>query len=580
MTNTSRDIKIVSSIFLMLVVAKCILISGTTGPIIIDEVIYKENALKIFREQFLDTTHYPPLYSVLQSAAFFSEKHWYGAMLFINAVVSSTVVIPAWMLAKEFLPGPLALIAVIITALWPFHATYSRVLMSENLYVPLFLFSIYVLMKMDSADRRSSLVFHALLGVLTALAYLTRHIHLVAIPALVILWLVRPLFREDATRRAVFERSRLLELLAFFAGFALAYSPWLVYAHHAGLSVCEAMGKKYVTVRLAAATLSSLMLWTSFYLSYIILACAPYLLFFSLYGFRALSRSTRYSRRETFFLTVVLLLSSVFLATAIQHSWIAIYNYPQPNRVMGRYLMHLSPLYLILFMIGLNKMRDEFDSLHVSTIVLAALLSCGAILFSWGVLFRSPMWHLKFDFVNSPDGVSYQFTIFTALMLLAVVVMAVILAFGRKNPTTARRFVLPFSVFVIVFVQIASCFGAYHWSVLRDREIVHGKVLAEFLQDEVKKKAHKITLVCDTPSASASAALVLSYSLKFWLSLPEKDRSVDVIREDIAADNGGMQYAHVKLRYRKERNPVLRDNQRMGARPLPSVGKYGSRSSV
>jgi hypothetical protein len=196
---------------------------------------------------------------------------------------------------------------------------------------------------------------------------------------------------------------------------------------------------------------------------------------------------------------------------------------------MGRYLMHLSPLYLILFMIGLNKMRDEFDSLHVSTIVLAALLSCGAILFSWGVLFRSPMWHLKFDFVNSPDGVSYQFTIFTALMLLAVVVMAVILAFGRKNPTTARRFVLPFSVFVIVFVQIASCFGAYHWSVLRDREIVHGKVLAEFLQDEVKKKAHKITLVCDTPSASASAALVLSYSLKFWLSLPEKDRSVDVI---------------------------------------------------
>jgi hypothetical protein len=125
--------------------------------------------------------------------------------------------------------------------------------------------------------------------------------------------------------------------------------------------------------------------------------------------------------------------------------------------------------------------------------------------------------------------VPYQFRVFTAIILLAMVIMALILALGRRNLIPAKRVMLPFSVFLIFFIQVVSCFGAYHWSVLRNRQVVHGKILAGFLHDEVKKKEQKITLVCDIPAASELTAVVLSYSLKFWMPLSLKDRSVDVL---------------------------------------------------
>ncbi|RPI32867.1 MAG: hypothetical protein EHM54_11400 [Nitrospiraceae bacterium] len=59
---------------------------------------------------------------------------------------------------------------------------------------------------------------------------------------------------------------------------------------------------------------------------------------------------------------IVIILSAVFLATAIQHSWRASYNYPVPDRVIGRYVMHLMPLWLIAFMIVLKKIKNVVHS--------------------------------------------------------------------------------------------------------------------------------------------------------------------------------------------------------------------------
>src|SRR6266498_3934978 len=122
-----------------LVVIKCLFISNTTGPIIMDEVVYKMNASSIFRGDPFETTWFPPLYSLLLSPALLSKEHWYGSMLFINVVVSSGVIIPVWWIGSRLLPRSLALAAVVITCLWSFHVTFPRMLMSENLYMPLFL---------------------------------------------------------------------------------------------------------------------------------------------------------------------------------------------------------------------------------------------------------------------------------------------------------------------------------------------------------------------------------------------------------------------------------------------------------
>jgi len=127
------------------------------------------------------------------------------------------------------------------------------------------------------------------------------------------------------------------------------------------------------------------------------------------------------------------------------------------------------------------------------------LFSLSAVLLAQGMLFRLPMWHLKFDFVNSPAGVPYEFSTFTYFMLSSISVMGVILALSRRNMILSRQYALFFSVFLLIFLQGISSFGAYRWSLIRDRQIVHGRLLTEFLRDQIKKSDESKMLIYDAP---------------------------------------------------------------------------------
>lgn len=168
------------------------------------------------------------------------------------------------------------------------------------------------------------------------------------------------MFREGNIKGNIFDGSRLSGISAISAGLVLTYIPWMIYAHSSSAFLGQAMGSKFVSNGIGDfATLKSLIVWTGFYISYVVLMLAPYLLVFSLYLFLVFSGRVKQTRQEAFFTATVALLSGIFLATAIQHSWRASYNYPDPNRIMGRYLIQLSPLYLILFMISLNKLKNS-----------------------------------------------------------------------------------------------------------------------------------------------------------------------------------------------------------------------------
>ncbi len=280
-------------------------------------------------------------------------------MFYINAVLSSLVLIPVWFISLRFLPRAASLSVLLISSLSTFHFFYPGLIMSENLHVPIFAFSLYLLLDTESGTRSKKMIVSTLLGITMALGYMTKYIYLVAIPALIFLWCIKPLFNDDPEERRVIGSSRLFDLLSMFAGFILTYLPWFIYKYYSGFGIAGGMGAEFVLSGIHEfANLGSFVLWSGFYLSYGILALAPFLLVFVFYIFMLSSNSVKNDRQETFFILAVILLSVIFFMTAVQHSWRAGYNYPLPKKIIGRYLMHLMPFWVIVFMIALNKVQE------------------------------------------------------------------------------------------------------------------------------------------------------------------------------------------------------------------------------
>jgi hypothetical protein len=115
------------------------------GPFsFLDELLYKRNAESIFRGLPYHSFHYPPLYPLVLSAAFWFPSSWYEAMLLINAVIASTVVFPIWWISRAFLTFRQSWMVLLIVILLPYGFAYPPILWSENLFIPLLCLAIYL----------------------------------------------------------------------------------------------------------------------------------------------------------------------------------------------------------------------------------------------------------------------------------------------------------------------------------------------------------------------------------------------------------------------------------------------------
>ena len=141
-------LKILFFLFLIFTIIKLLLIPTVDSPhIIFDEsILFVESQLiwhnhTYFTGRWLGFPQYPPLYSLLISpTAIFSDvTHSFKAILVINCFISTTAIFPVYYLAKEYLAERETWFVVILVGILPASFIYSYTIMSENLFVPLFL---------------------------------------------------------------------------------------------------------------------------------------------------------------------------------------------------------------------------------------------------------------------------------------------------------------------------------------------------------------------------------------------------------------------------------------------------------
>jgi len=148
-------------IFCILVLVKIIISLFFRYPwIFADETVYAETARNILQGEFFShltyCQTYPPGYSLFLSPAYIvSENPFtsYHVMLTINAIITSSIVFPAYFLLNKFCPKFYSITGSLFIGILPSAIAYTFVVMSENLFIPLFFFSIWFLI--EFFDSRS-----------------------------------------------------------------------------------------------------------------------------------------------------------------------------------------------------------------------------------------------------------------------------------------------------------------------------------------------------------------------------------------------------------------------------------------
>lgn len=147
-----------------------------------DSYIYTKVARSFFYDFGFNVhgiaSHYPPLYSIVISPSFiFGDMQIvYTIIKVINAIFSSLIIFPCWLIAKEFLSNKKALSISILISLIPSNFSFAGYIMAENLFYPLFLFSIYFIYKSFTTE---DLKYNLFAGIFIGLSFLTKVLGLI-----------------------------------------------------------------------------------------------------------------------------------------------------------------------------------------------------------------------------------------------------------------------------------------------------------------------------------------------------------------------------------------------------------------
>ena len=243
------------------------IIDNRSMPVISDEFRYVRFARSLLEKGSYHSTQYPLAYPLALIPAFLMGSHFYTAIKVLNAVYSSFVPVLMYAIARLYLKPKESAVCGFFSAILPFHYVTVMSIMSENLYFPLFLLAIYVLLK---DHPRHKIGADVLLGFLIGACYLTRHVTLVTIPVFALVWFVKQLDEKEKIP-VIFLRGFLI-----VGVMGLTYSPWLIMCVREGLTIKNALGFSIASkTNPEQLTMPRLAQSCMLYVSYIVLGSAP-----------------------------------------------------------------------------------------------------------------------------------------------------------------------------------------------------------------------------------------------------------------------------------------------------------------
>jgi len=393
---------------LLSILIKYFYIQSFQGPVISDELIYKTNAQSLLNLSF-GNPHFPPLYSLFLSVGFAFGDNFYQGMKLINAILATSTIIPAWLYMKKHVSWNINALVCLLICLMPFGYTYSKLLMSENLFLPLFLISMF---SFFNFIEYKTMKWACLSGITLALCLLTRYFSIVLLPIYTIVYFYAKTKEELLSKNNLETTALLIFMFLFVSSLYYIQS----YTHFFTLS------GKYVKKTAGIHILTNHFVWFIIYASYTTLIISPFLTPIII-KIRDTLNNTKSEKKDR---TILLFIFSTTLFStllAVKHSGHRDY---EKWYMLGRYVMFSALPWIIWssshFDAKIIDKKRYLYPLASSVLTVLALLSLNGILIPVSSKLINPF--------TSPEG--YLWVNFS-IPLLSVVLISNFFYLNRKK---------------------------------------------------------------------------------------------------------------------------------------------------
>lgn len=380
-------------------------IQDVYGPVVYgDEFIYWKNMLALFASQGSVNSGYPPLYPGWMALGMLWPET-YRAVLLLNVLIGAVLPFAAWRISRN-LSGPSRVISVVLLSVMPVLLVYPRMMMSENLFVPLL---VLVFLAVHAMFRNPSIRPALLAGVCLWLACMTRYQGMIFVAAAVLAVAFTLLWGQWGAGNGRWKEAQGWKRISavFLVGGipALGILLW----RWAGVPGSWEFGQttSYIYRHGFQLTPGLLLMWLIFYLGYLVLCILPLLPALLHGGWGVLTSK----RKDLSGMAVMLFLAfstGASLLAAARHSALVEYNHPDPSHIMGRYLIFV-PALSVLCLLAFPYLREPLSS-RSRRVYLGIWTGCAALgILAYGVVIGGWFFSIPSWFVMSHTGLGAFF---------------------------------------------------------------------------------------------------------------------------------------------------------------------------
>lgn len=452
--------------FWTLVLVKALLSLKFQSPWILpDEVSYAKMAGDIFGSVHLADVirsfSLPWIYSLLLSIAYIYSANMsvvYHKMLLINCFLSSLIIFPSYFIVNKYCPKGFAYMSAITIATLPSLTLYTFLLMTENFFVPLFVFSIWFLLEAYETEK-PFWIFLAILSV--SMLFFTRHSGIFMIIGLAVSLIYYLIFGRkwrDLGKRLLVKLPIIVALIVLFSSLAifgivftrsngLAYFKWMYYRF-------ESDGQIFLNLLKDADLLKNYLVMLQNEIGYLIIASYFIFFFISLVfflqlfssdskkslcpdllsWFKSLDIKKRRSLASTsiyYFITSVALIFATTISVYELH-W----------NIIGRYIDPIVPGLFIFGLIGLFHMHRASGKQGLGILVFSLFFFLGYPALTANII---TIYYINFLKSLAPNW-----------MIFPVLASGFLLVLNRYKKSEDRSW-----IFFLVLIVFSLCTSAY-----------------------------------------------------------------------------------------------------------------------